>query len=276
MDFSLIEHHPWATAGIVLGGGFVLYLVLRRGSSGQAATQTTYAAAAADPQTAQLQAQAAAQQTQVQGYIAGLQLQGATQISLAQIGADLGKYQTAATVDVTDFQTAGQVQLGLATLDAATEQARINAGLQGKYIDAIVAAFGGSANTANPATVANPIVTPSSGSPTNPTVQSAPPTYAYVPTPGGTQSYPVGSYNPATIPPGSAPLPGGTELVPRPDYANCNPWDVACVANNQAMNVSWENASVAAQSANNRNQCLANAQLSAGRDNYASLVAACG
>jgi hypothetical protein len=270
MDFTLIKDHPWTTAGIVLGGGVLLFVVMRKGGSSAAAPTYAAGATATDPNAAAL----ASQQLQVQAYSSGLQLQGATQISLAQIGADVSRFGTTAAVDVTNRQTDAQVALGLGTISATVQQAQISAGIQSKYIDAIIAAFTGS----NPSSTATP------NSP-NPTVQNPTPTIVYLPSSGGTGGAPpvgVGGVNPGTAypgmpTPGSAPLQynGGPILAP-PSYANCDPRDSACVMRNQDLSIGYFTASATAEATNNRNQCLANASLSQGRPGYAQLVSACG
>lgn len=275
MDFSLIEKHPWVTTGIVFGGGFLLFLVMRSRSSttAPAATGTSYVGV--DPATAQLNAQTAAQASQSATYIQGLNIQGATQVSLAQIGADASKYSIGASAETVDTQTAAQLALGLGTLNAQVQTTAIGASVQMKYIDAIVAAFTGNSN---PSISTPPVSTPVFGQPT-PSSQTTPPVYVYVQSPGGTGgTYPVavGGTNPGTLAPGSAPLPGGTLLTPYPQYANCDPRDVACVMGNGVVNVNWENSSVANNAQNNRNQCLANAAMSKGMPNYNALVSACG
>lgn len=281
MDFTLIEKHPWITTGVVLGGGFLLFVVMRRG--GSSANASPQYAAGQDPATAALNAQLQAQQNQTQAYTVGLQLQGATQISLAQIGADVSKHNTGLSAEVTDTQTMAQLQLGLGTLSAGVETARIGADVQKTYIDAIVAAFTGTAFRTNPATVNPPVSTATPGSP-NPTVQFEPLQPAGVSIPGGTGgSYPVGvgGVNPGTswpgMPqPGDAPRPGGTPILPSYNVPYCDPRDVACVMHNNDLSVSYFDSVNQGQAINNRNRCLSNAALSAGQPNYAALVAACG
>lgn len=213
MDFSLIEHHPWQTGGIVIGGGLLLWLAIR-GRSGSAVQQSGsdsgYAVSPASDATNQLSAQLSAQTTQAQTYITGLQLQGATQISLAQIGAGVANNQTAASLDVTDTQTAAQLALGLGTLSAGVQQAQISANLQSRYIDAIVAAFGG--RPSNPSAVASPIVAATPYSP-NPTAQIPASAPVNVPVQNYRTPATVGSVNPLTAPPtdtrsGDVPSPG--------------------------------------------------------------------
>ncbi len=282
MDFSLIEHHPWATAGIVLGGGVLLYFVLRRGSSSSDAQTGYYAAPASGGAASTATDNTVALQTQqMNTYLAGLSLQGATQVNLASISADVAKYTTGLTAEVTDTQTAAQLDLGKSTLDAATKQAEINAGITSKYIDALVAVFTGSKNPAvNPA----PVTTG------NPIVVQVQPSGGYTVTPptgtGGAVPIYTGGTNPGTLPPGysviggpqpgDAPLAGGTQLLPSPNYAQCSPWDTACVMGNQQMGIDYQNALIGANNTNNRNQCLANAARNAGEPNYAALIAACG
>lgn len=299
MDFSLLEKHPYETGAIVLGGGFLLFLIMRRGGSSTPAASVGYANAG-DPNAAAYNAQA----MQAQAAIQGLNIQGATQISLAQIGADVSRFSTSAGVDVTDNQTAAQLALGLGTLGAQVETTRISAGIQAKYIDAIVAAFRGTA----PASVTpGPISTSTGGY--SPTSQITPAQSVSIPTPTYNTNAPgVGGTNPGTNPPGSswfcltghncdpvsgfdltarlngdtqparitAPLAGGTLLAAYPNYETCDPRDTACVMRNQGASINWENLTITNNDANNRNRCLANAEMSRGFANYGALVSACG
>jgi hypothetical protein len=282
MDFELIERHPWMTGGIVLGGGFLLYLLLRHRQASSATGQAAVAVAGGvDPQTAALQAQAAAQQTQMQGYISGLQIQGGTQVSLAQIGADVSKYTTGASADVANQQTAAQLALGVNTNAAIVAQSQINADVQMKSIDAIVAAFRGNQN---PSVSPGPVTYSTPGNP-NPTGQTLPQSPVNVSTPTYISSNPaLGATNPGSLPPGSVVatpggpiVPGGQLLVPLPNYIPVGAWpDAQIVAKNQQTQVDWENATLQANAVNNKNQCIANANLSKGYANYDSLMAACG
>jgi len=278
MDFELIERHPWATAGIIGLGALILYLVLKRGSS-SASSDTSYqggtTTVAADPNAAA----ASLAQYQTQAQLQALGIQSQTQLGLATIqagpnytvaqSADVQNTQTAAQLQASLAQISAQLQLGLNTQSAQVQLAQIQAQSQADALNAIAAAYGG--------TYANH--TPTSATPiqSNPTVS------------GGT-SNPVTSYSTTpvvqqnlTAPTASTsntgftqPLPGGTLLVPYPNYASCDPRDSTCVANNQSLNVQWVNNIATAQAANNRNQCLANAELSKGFANYSALVAACG
>lgn len=263
MDFGLIERHPYMTGGIVLGGGFLLYLVFRGRGGSSAPVSYVGGATATDPNAAAIQAQ----QTQMQAYVTGLQLQGATQISLAQIGADVSRNNVAAAASVSNTQTAAELALGLGSQNAVVSQTRINADIQLRYIDAIVAAF-----TGHPSISPSPSGVPTPGA-INPTFQPAPMQPTYPSTPGGTGgSAPVnfGGTNPGTI------IPGGQQLVPSYSVPYCDPRDVACVMHNQDLSISYYNSVNDAQARNNRNQCLANAELSRGRENYSALVSACG
>lgn len=277
MDFGLIEKHPWATTGIVLGGGVLLFVVMRRGGSSSAAP-AGYAAGSSgtDPNAAAL----AAQQNQTAAYLSSVQLQGATSISLAKIGADVSMFTTGKTADTINTQTAAQLALGLGTQNAVVRQTEINAGLQGRYIDAIIAAFTGHSS---PVVVPQPIGVPTPGS-TNPTFQTDPrPTYVIPGDPlyGSGNGPSFGAVNPGTsfpgMPqPGDAPRPGGSQLLPSYSVPHCDPRDVSCVMNNEATAIHYYESVNQAQSTNNRNQCLANAELSRGFANYGSLVSACG
>lgn len=300
MDFSLIEKHPWITTGIVIGGGVILFLTLR-GSGGQSAGGGGTSYVGVDPATANAQAAADVANTQAQTYLAGLQLQGATQISLAQIGAGVSTYGTGRTADTIDTQTAAQLALGLGSQNVQVQISQMQTNLQMRYLDAIIAALGGSPGVTTS--------TPNSPSPTTTITPAYPVSVAPTPigTGGGSPTY-LGSVNPGSVPPGSsswycppghncdpvtgfdltqrlnglpqnprlpAALPGGTQLVPTPGYATCDPRDVACVMGNQTLNVGWENNSISANNTNNFNQCLINAEMSRGFGNYDSLVAAC-
>lgn len=272
MDFALIKEHPYTTGGLILGGGLILFLVLRRPAAPSTAAPAYAASGGTDPNAAAV----AVQQGQMQAYVTGLQLQGATQVSLAQIGADVSRLGIAASADVTNTQTGAQLALGINTQNAVVEQTRINAAIQGKYIDAIIAAFTGNRS---PSVSATPVSVATPGSP-NPTVQNLPNSpVTYFPTggTGGAMPIGVGSYNPHTIVPGANPVQyDGTELISRPNYATCDPRDVRCVMGNQDLSIAWENDSIHANAVNNRNQCLANAELSRGFGNYSALVSACG
>lgn len=266
MDFSLLEKHPWATTGVIAVGGIALFLVFRRSSSSPAAAPSSGVVySGVDPSVLAANNALSAQQAQVQGALSGAQIQGQTQIDLAGIGADVAKFTTSATQDVTNKQTSAQLDLGLGTIQGQVDLARINAGVQMASIDAIVSAFSGGNPTGHPATNPSPIVsTPVSNSqnsinqftpPQSVTIQ--PPVYG-TPTPG-------------------AVLPEGQQLVPSPTLTWQGAWpDANVVAHNSQLQVDWMNATLAAQANNNRNQCLANAERSKGYANYDSLVAACG
>lgn len=261
MDFELVEHHPWITVGAIAGGGFLLFLVLRGRGSGGGSGQVVYAGGGSqvDPSIA---ASVQAQQDQIQGSISGLSIQGQTQIALAQIGAGVQSQTVSATQDVTNRQTDAQLQLGLGTLGAQVASEQIAAGVQMKTIDAIVAAFRGNNPIYNPTPTVSQPVWNATGNPI--TTNNAPDTVYVLP-----PSYNTGSNG------GGIAWDSGYN-VPRPNFATCDPRDVACVANNQAMDIQYSNNLLGAQTANNKAQCLANAQLSVGKPNYAALVAACG
>jgi len=266
MDFSLIERHPWATTGIVLGGGFLLYLVFRGrgGSGGSSAGGVVYTGA--DPASANANAALAAQAQSTQAGLSAIQLQGATQIQLASIGADLSKFQTAAAQEAQDRQTQAQYGVALGTIGGQVELANIQANVQMKIIDAIVNAFRGGSSAVNPGNV--PTGTPY-GVVSNPVPQV---------TSQITPPIPVSISNGGSSDGGQFDIiPGGTQLVPYPNLVYQGAWpDANVVQANVNSVVDWQNKTLAANAANNRAQCLANAERSRGYANYDSLVAACG
>jgi hypothetical protein len=273
MDFALIEEHPWATVAIIGGGGLLLYLYWRGGSSAAAAPQGGGGYAAADPSITAANLSLSAQQAQLNGQIAGLQIQGSTQIQLAQIGAGVSSQNIAASQETTDTttlaslraattQTAAQLALGLGSQQSTVDLARIQAQVQMSEIDALVRAYGGTPpGSSGGGTVYNPPAA------TNPVVQITP---VYTPLPN-TAPAPQAGPGPA-----GGIIPGGVQLLPTPAYASCDPRDSACVNRNQTINSGYWDSVQAANAGNNRAQCLANAALSAGQPNYAALVAACG
>lgn len=276
MDFSLIERHPWWTAGIVVGGGVLLYVVLHRGS-GSSSASTGVAYSGADPALANANAslQAATQQQQAQ--LQGLSIQAQAQLGLAAIGADVSKYSTRASQDVTDFQTAAQLQLGLGTLDTQYKMAALSAAQQMNTVNALVAAFrgptAGAASGSAPGAVAPPAgaVYPAPYSTvTNPISQGVSQVSPSVAAPVNVPVY-------STAPTDRAIIPGGTQLIPFPSYTPVGAWpNKAAIDYNQQLQIDWQNATLAANNNNNRNQCLANADQSRGQPNYGALVAACG
>lgn len=193
MDFSYIHEHPWITAGAILGGGFVLYLILhKRSTAGTDAGSTVYYSGTTqqDPNAAAY----AAQQQQTQAALAALSLQGQTQIGLANIGAGLQSQTVTASQEVQDRQIDAQKDLGMGTLGAQVQLAQIQANTQMSYIDAIIQAFTGNHPVTNPTPVNSTPVYNSTGNPVytvNPpqTYNVTTPTY----TPSGTSTVYDGS-----------------------------------------------------------------------------------
>jgi hypothetical protein len=292
MDFHLIHRHPWITTGAILGGGFVLYLLLHKRSSAPS-EQVAYTGVAAggggmDPNLA---AQLAGQQMQAQAQISGLSIQGQTQIELSKIGAgvqyasigasqDITNRQTAATQDVTNRQTDAQLQLGLGTLGAQVASEQINANVQMRTIDAIVAAFTGNHPITNP----TPTVTVPVGNNTNNPISGInPPQTTGVNQPVYYGAGSAGGPSPAStggIITGSGQnlvVPGGTQLLPYPTYvhsdpaqypgmapgATCSPLDATCVAQNAAISNQYHVDVANAQTVNNLTQLVQNYQQSA-------------
>src|SRR5262249_18373358 len=144
------------------------------------------------------------------------------------------------------------------------ELAKVDAGVQIATLDALVAAFRGS-----PTATQTPTIAPYN--PNMPTVAN--------PTSTITQTVAAAPTNPGTtyIPPAYTPGTGSGQLVPTPSYIPVGAWpNAADVYANQQTQITWENNTLAAQTAANHAQCLANASLSKGYGNYSSLVAACG
>jgi hypothetical protein len=275
MDFSIIERHPWATTGLVLGGGFVLFLVLKRGSSSGSQTSSTYGGQSEDPAVTQAGLALQAQQQQIQGSLSVATLQAQSQITLAQLGADLARFQTGASLQSDTNQTAASLTLGLSTLQAQLESKKIDAQVQMSTLDAIVAAFRGSSS---PAPTNNNTPTATQPQPTFTTVTPPPTTNITIPTgTGGTT--PGATYgglsfsNPYLD--GSVATPGAP-IIPGYSVPYCDPRDVACVMNNQVIATNWQNAAMDAQATSSHNLCIANANRNVGQPNYAALVAACG
>jgi hypothetical protein len=273
-DFELIEKHPWVTVAAIGGGGLILYFLMRGGSSSGASATPVYQATsgAADPNADALTAQT----QQINAQLQGESIQGNTQIALAQIGAGVQSQGITASADVTNNQTSAQLQLGMGTLGAQVATEQISAGVQMATIDAIVRAFTGSNAAGNPITnPAPPVQTPVVNSTGNPISTYTQPNNVYVMPPAyqpGPGTSGVGSGGSTT----SGIIPGGNTLVPVPNFATCDPRDVACVNNNQQIDINYENQKLVTNASNNRAQCLANAQQNAGQPNYAALVAACG
>jgi hypothetical protein len=266
MDFQLIEDHPWITAAAVLVGGLVLYLILRgRGSSASSSPSgVTYypAQQGTDPTAAALQAN----DTQAQTYLAGLNVQSATQIQLAGIQAGVAGLTVTAQQDVTNKQTAAQLALGLGTLQAQVDITAIQAQSELDAINAIARAYGagsGSSGSSGPVGVGSGIVsTPTTI--TQPTTQITPPVPVYLPpggAPPGGNTTDTGSYPLPQI--GGPVITGGTPLEPPASFIPVGAWpDVNVVNSNTLQSVEQENATVAANKINNFNACMRDAALS--------------
>lgn len=283
MDFTLIKNHPWITAGSVLVGGFLLYLLFRRPSSSGGSTGVVYAGGQSDPaataantQLALGQLGANVQMAQIGAGLQALQIQSDTALKAKTLDVATSLAGINAQQDITNRQTDATLQLGLGAQSSNVEALRIQAGAQRDLIDAIVGAYGG---TPTPRTS----VSPYGGSPgtmngTNyPQVQG---TVNQVPTVPLTSigTAPTGGFTQGQV------IPGGTQLVPYPTYQStpgnpyggCSPLDASCVEANEALSNQWHLQTAQAQIDNNTNQCLSNADYG-GRtpDEIAALKAAC-
>lgn len=248
-DFSWIEAHPWATTAVVGLGGLGLYLLLRGGSSGSSGADAgggvvyaggggpsdTQVAANAALTNAQLQANT--QVSQMSAELAALNIQSDLQLKLAHIGADVTNTGTAAALTSDLYRTGAELTYGLSSQQAALEMARINAGVQQSYIDKLTGGTG--AITQTPIRAAVPMPEPLWYEPGTPT-------QIQIQTPAG-----VGPV-----------IPGGSPLVAWPNYADCDPFDSACVARNSALNTGYNMDVATAQAANNRNQLAENYRIS--------------
>lgn len=248
-DFSWIEQHPWATTAVVGLGGLGLYLLLRGGSSGSSGTDAgggVVYAGSAGPTDTQVAANAALTNAQLQANtqvselsaaLANAQIQSDLQLKLAHIGADVTNTGTAAALTSDLYRTGAELTYGLSSQQTTLELARINAGVQQSYIDKLSGGAIAQQQTADRASVPTPEV------------------IAYT----STAPAPISIQTPAGVGPV---VPGGSPLVAWPDYADCNPFDSACVARNSTLNTQYNLNVAAAQAANNRNQLAANYQLS--------------
>ncbi len=253
MDFTVIENHPWATTAVIGLGGLGLYLLLRGSggsSGGDTAAGSGQAVYASGPSDASVQANAAqnvaqiqsnAQTTALSAQLAALGIQSDAQIKAAQIGAEVTDRQTDAALTSDLYTTAATLTYGLSSQGAAIELAKIQAGVQQSYIDKM--SGGAIAQSQTPIRAAVP--TP------EPLVQPNGANY--------TIPYPVTAQTPAGVGPV---IPGGTPLIAWPNYSDCDPFDSACVARNQGMSNQYGADVAAAQATNNRNQVLANYQIS--------------
>lgn len=274
MDFSLIENHPIATGATVLIGGAVVFLFLRRGGSQPAAasgTQMIYGASdpnatAANAAITNSQIAANVQISQLSAQLQGLGIQSQTQIQLAQIDALTKRQQTDAAVNVTNRQTDAELALGMTTQQAAIEQSRINAGLQSKILDTLLAAFGVKTGGGSGATTPPPTTIGGGTNPNNPgagTVVNLPPGSGY-----------FGGFS-GGLEPGAAPVAGGQQLIPFPNFAQCSPLDPGCVRSNQTLSDQYGVNLDRAQNVNNYNQCVANAANGRTQAERDSLIASC-
>lgn len=126
-DFEEIKKHPYLIGGAIVGGALFLYLILHRGSSSGGT-----ASSGIDPTLASLygeQAQASAQQSQLNAQLQGAQLSANTTttanqltagVDLAQIAAqeNVSNLSTTTTGDVQETQLADQLQANHDTLTA--------------------------------------------------------------------------------------------------------------------------------------------------------------
>lgn len=258
MDFSVIENHPWATTAVVGLGGLGLYLLLRGGggdSSGGGGGGAVYASGPSDSQVAanaalqSAQIQANAQTTQLSAQLAALGIQTDAQIKAAQIGAEVSKDATHAALASDLYRTSAELTYGLSSQDTAIQIARINAGVQQSYIDRMT---GG------------------------PIGAAAVPIRAAVPMPEPIYSAPINQVTQVQTPAGVGPIvPGGMPLIAWPDYASCDPLDVACVSRNQGLSDKYGLDLKAAQASNNYAQCVANAGNATTPEQYAAVMARC-
>lgn len=129
-DFSLIKRHPYATAGIVVAGGLVLFLLWRaQGSSGDA----TAVSSSVDPAVLQYnlaQDQLAANvnmaNISASSALAQLKQQGENNLALAKEA----HYETAQTASVSMAQIAASERTSAAQIAAGVEQSRLVADVQ--------------------------------------------------------------------------------------------------------------------------------------------------
>lgn len=121
-DLELLKKHPYATGGIVIIGGIIVFYLLSS-SQGSASQVQTVAAGGADPNLIAADEQLA----QVQ---AGAQVQtNAQQVALAQaqLEAGVANNQTAASLSATQLQTAAQLATALSTNQTNLAGAQISA-----------------------------------------------------------------------------------------------------------------------------------------------------
>lgn len=249
MDFSVIEQHPWATAGIIGIGGLGLYLLLRGRSGGGSdggGGGVTYVGGG-QPSDAAVAANAAT--TNAQLAVNAKVSEYSAAIEMAKISAGVSNYGTWAALAAQQGTTGAELTYGLSAQQTAIELARIDAGVQSQYIDKL---SGVSVATA-PARQTLP----------------TPETLVYQPI-----AQPIAVQAPA-VTVGGPVIPGGTQLVSLPDYADCSPWDSRCVANNGTLNTNYNLMVEEAQRTNNYNQCVSNAANANSPEQYAAVMAAC-
>jgi hypothetical protein len=257
MDFSLVERHPWMTAGIIGVGALLLYLYWSRSSnsstSTDTSTSTTYSGgypvstAPADNTLALAQISANAQTTQLSAQLQGLQIQTAGQVQIAGMdqttqlrvaelnaGAHVGDTSAALAAQLATINA--QLQLGTGSQQTQVDLAKLQSDVQLASINAIADAYGRAATSAPAQTQPNIIinipaqqqaVTPTaSGTNPSPTAINPAQQQAVTPTASGTNPSPT-AINPA--PPVSRPCLAGQSFQ---DNTNCpiNPMYPTCPA----------------------------------------------
>lgn len=150
LDFSIVKKKPVTTGAIVIGGVLVLVILMRSGGGGGGAAtggggiSDAQAQAAAQVQIAQMQAaaqagqysfQLAAMEREQQGQFALAGLSANLQTGLAQLQADLVRYQTGEDSRIAELNIAAQRDLTLANYSnqqaLATTQSNLQLGLAG-------------------------------------------------------------------------------------------------------------------------------------------------
>jgi hypothetical protein len=252
MDFTLLHEHPWATVGVIAGGGLLLFIVFHRGSSGgTVASGPTYSGA--DPATVASANALQAQQDQISGSVQGLTIQGQTQIALAQISAGSQNKNVDASQDVTNRQTAAQLQLGLGTLGAQVAITQIQADAQMSLISRLIGAFSGPGVTGGGTVAQNPggySGTPVFNAPGNPVITANP----IVQGPVAVADYPLTS--------GGFPTRDSYGLDPMGGGFHCSPYDAGCVGNQNTATNAYDLSIANWQATNNAKEEIANYQIS--------------
>jgi len=117
-NFGLLKEHPYATGGIVIVGGvIVFYLLSSRGTSGTGASSSDF--------QSQLAADAQLQQVQAQENIASTNANA--QLQQAQLAANVSNTQTAASVATNNTLTAAQLAGTLAGIQGTVQTTAIQA-----------------------------------------------------------------------------------------------------------------------------------------------------